>query len=213
MIRVVLALFALVLLVRAAAAGEVYDEIKLTDGRVLHHAEIKSDQPATVTILCKEGFISVAKRLLPPALAAKHPGRAPDPSAAPPPPSKPPPTAAPGGRNTGRISFTGCRIVSAQDKNGSADVALENATDRPIQIHARDLLCRTSAGQTFAARYITWVPPGRSLDDPSAPTTVVSGYTHFDLPGGTAATVRVSFFDYDPNAPKFIERVVWAGGH
>jgi len=211
--RVVLGLFALVLLVRAAVAGEVYDEINLTDGRVLHQAEIKSDQPATVTILCKEGFISVAKRLLPPGLAAKHPERAPDQAAAPPPPSKPPPAAASRRRETEGNSFAGCHIISAQDKNGTADVALENPTDRPVQIRARDLVCRTSGGQTFAARYLTWVPPGRSLDDPGAPTTVVSGYTHFDLPGGTTATVRASFFDYDPNAPKLIERVVWAGGH
>ena len=208
--RVALALTAFVLLARAATAGEAFDEIRLTDGRVLHQAEIKSDQPASVTILCKEGLLSVAKRLLPPALAAKHPVRAAEETAAPSLPRAPsgkPPTPA---RHTGNVSPTGCRIVSMQDKNGVADVALENETDQPIQVWTRDLVCRTSAGQSFTARYLTYVAAGRSLDDPGAPSTVVRRNGRFELPGHTATTVRVSFFEQDLDAPKLIERVVWA---
>jgi hypothetical protein len=210
--RAILILTAVVVLAWVAAGAEAYREIALTDGRVLHDAEIKSDQPASVTILCKEGLLSVAKRWLPPGLAAKHPVRAAEESVAPPPSRKPVVRPPPRGRHPGSLSAAGCRIVSAQDKNGTADVALANDTDHPIQIQARDLVGRTSAGQSFTARYLTCVPAGRSLDDASAPTTVISGYSRFELPGRSTATIRVSFFEQDPNAPKFIESVVWAGG-
>ena len=209
MTRVVLVLVALVLLARPITAGESYREIALTDGRVLHDAEIKSDQPASVTILCKEGLLSVAKRLLPPELAAKHPVRAAGESPAPP-PRAPLVTQPPPRRPTGAISPAGCRIVSMQDKNGIADVTLENDTDHPIQIRVRDLVCRTSSGQSLTARYVTYVAMGRSLDDPGAPTTVVPGYARFELAGRSATTVRVTFFEQDLNAPKLIETVVWA---
>ncbi|HUJ44804.1 MAG TPA: hypothetical protein VLW52_14485 [Opitutaceae bacterium] len=206
-ISIMVAVF--VLLARIAAGGEAYREIALTDGRVLHDAEIKSDQPASVTILCKEGLLSIAKRSLPPELAAKHPVRAVEDSASPPP--RLPPASRPLPRGpAGTISPAGCRIVSLQDKNGIADVALENDTDHPIRIRVRDLVCRTSSGQSFTARYVTCVAAGRSPDDPSAPTTLVPGYAHFELPGRSATTVRVTFFEPDLNAPKLIESVVWA---
>ncbi|HUL55004.1 MAG TPA: hypothetical protein VLT83_16500 [Opitutaceae bacterium] len=207
--RAVLVLTAVILLVRAIFAGEVYREIALTDGRVLHDAEIKSDQPGSVTISCKEGLLSIAKRLLPPEVAVKYPARAAEESTAPPPPRRPP-ASRPPRRPAGSISADGCRIVSVLDKNGTADVALENDTDQPIRIRVRELICRTSAGQSFPARYLTYVAAGRSLDDPGAPTTTVPGYGRLAVPGRGILTVRVFFFEPDSDAPKLIERVVWA---
>jgi hypothetical protein len=209
--RAVLVLTAVILLARAVIAGETYREIALTDGRVLHDAEIKSDQPGSVTILCKEGLLSVAKRSLPPEIAAKHPERLVADTVAPPRLQPPQTNHPPPRRLAGSVSRAGCRIVSMQDRNGAADVALENETDRPIQIPVSDLVCRTSAGQSFTARYLTYVTAGGSLDEPGAPTTMVPGHGRLEVPGRGNLTVRVFFFEPDPNAPKLIERVVWAG--
>ncbi|MEO7701848.1 MAG: hypothetical protein ABIZ04_21695 [Opitutus sp.] len=57
----------------AAAKAVALPDIVLTTGKVLHNASIKSQQSATVMILCKEGLLSVPKANLPKDLATLYP--------------------------------------------------------------------------------------------------------------------------------------------
>jgi hypothetical protein len=168
----------------APAEPGTADALPLTDGRILHHARIMSDEGSAVVLHADEGLMKLPKSLLPPGFAPPAGAVAADPSGdmvmAPfnpnPPPEPPPakptapkkpvvPKAAPEKAPANPV-YLGCTIISFQPKEmqtalGCAQVVIENDTDAPVMITPRDLVCVIPGGRRLPGRNIITdgIPP------------------------------------------------------
>jgi hypothetical protein len=160
----------------APAQPAVAESVVLSNGRVLHHVRIMSDEVTALVVHADEGLMKLPKSLFPAgfappagAVAADGPGdliMAPFNPNPPPEPTAPPRPAAPRKPLVPKVAptkagpdpvYLGCTIISFTPKEmqtalGCAEVVIQNDTETPVLIQPGDLVCVTASGRRLQGR-------------------------------------------------------------